>query len=240
VYIFKRYRELNGSLPRLGRELQATGFHFEAFDHEILAQLGAEQPHVSLQQKNGVYPCTSRDALKSETGNRQGLDAANRELARLYQAREDVSRKAERIAQEQTALQKTLSLHERVIADWYTMPFERQVTYLNLIVESVTIDEISPHICKLALTFKPPIVGTLTGYLMRSHGEPIKWRDEEKEAPLAKKDVLLPGSVRPSRLLQRANSVKIWARQSGSAPRFCTSRGLLAPLSDRLRLADGQ
>jgi hypothetical protein len=62
------------------------------------------------------------------------------------------------------------------------MPFERQVTYLNLIVESVTIDEISPHICKLALSFKPPIVGTLTGYLMRPHGEPIKWRDEEKEA----------------------------------------------------------
>ena len=57
-YLFKRYRELNGNLPRLGRELRATGFMFPAFD-------GVEKPCVALKFKNGGYPCYTRKALQS-------------------------------------------------------------------------------------------------------------------------------------------------------------------------------
>src|SRR6266487_2153137 len=66
VFIFKRYRQLNGNLPRLGRELQAQGFMFPAFDLEILRGLGVEKaPYVTLRYKHGGYPCHTREALIS-------------------------------------------------------------------------------------------------------------------------------------------------------------------------------
>ncbi|MGZ3616984.1 MAG: hypothetical protein ACXWOL_08995 [Ktedonobacteraceae bacterium] len=57
-FLFKRYRELNGNLPRLGRELRDTGFMFPAFD-------GVEKPCVALKFKNDGYPCYTRKALQS-------------------------------------------------------------------------------------------------------------------------------------------------------------------------------
>ena len=353
LFIYKRYRELNGNLPRLGRELQAQGFTFPAFDLELLRSLGVERaPYVTLKYKNGGYLCHTREALISiltntayigwlvygnvvfsteaheaivsrddfdyafsrlsstnldgtenenkpkhvrsrytsaqglvetlltcnghpcyamngtymvrelkgkwnsttlsvpittidtavatailgvlsaldqrhkqglsddlyqqlealsqekrsegvtldtalknvdaaikgyeldkvscrETGNRQGLDTANRELKNLYAAREDVLQKAAHAAKEQEDLQETLSLHQQVIADWYQMPFERQRRYASLIVASVTMEEVSPHVLKLVLTYKSPILCTLTGYVLREKCGLRTWTDEE-------------------------------------------------------------
>ncbi len=66
VFIFKRYRQLNGNLPRLGRELQATGFAFPEFDMALLRNMGVERkPYVTLRYKNAGYPCYTREALFS-------------------------------------------------------------------------------------------------------------------------------------------------------------------------------
>ncbi len=58
-YLYKRYRELDGNLPRLGRELVATGFYFPAFE-------GIKNiPHLSLTfdtEKNG-YVIKTRAGL---------------------------------------------------------------------------------------------------------------------------------------------------------------------------------
>lgn len=60
-YIFKRYRELGGNLPKLGRELRDTGFVFPAFSGLT------KPPHVSLQFDStmGGYVIKSRTALLS-------------------------------------------------------------------------------------------------------------------------------------------------------------------------------
>lgn len=114
-----------------------------------------------------------------ETGNKVGLDTANRELKNLYAAREDVLHKAAHAAKEQEELQETLSLHQQIIEGWYAMPFERQRRYASLIVGAVTMEEVSPHILKLVITYKPPIQCTLTGYVMRNNCGQHAWTDEE-------------------------------------------------------------
>jgi hypothetical protein len=114
-----------------------------------------------------------------ETGNRQGLDTANRALKDLYAAREDALPKTQRAAKEQADLQETLSLHEEVIENFWKWPIGRQQRYVSLIVESVTMEEVSPHVLKLAMTFKSPIDCTLTGYVLRSNSGQRKWTDEE-------------------------------------------------------------
>ncbi len=355
IFIFKRYRELGGNLPRLGRELQATGFSFPEFDMELLRTLGAERkPYVTLRYKNGGYPCYTREALLSiltnpaylgwycyagaiiskeshepivdrsdfdfafsrlspvnldgtpnvnkpkaerrynqyhglvetlltcngnpcyamynsymvreqigkwksatmsvaietidtavscvipgvlyaldkrhkqglsddlyqqievlaqekqaegvsldkalkniesairgweldkescrATGNIIGLNEANRQLKDLYAAREQVVAKAKQAAQEQTTLQTTMSLHQQIIKTWWELPFANQQRYVSLILQSVTMEEVGPHILKLVATFKSPIVATLTGYVLREHCGQHTWTDAENEA----------------------------------------------------------
>ncbi len=354
-YIYKRYKELNFNLPRLGRELQAQGFAFPEFDMEQLRKLGVERkPYVTLRYRNGGYPCYTREALLSiltnpayigwycyagaiisgeaheaivdradfeeafqtlspinldgsentnkpkikrrygqyrglveeiltcngnpcyamkygyevrekhgnwnwtsltvpvslidmaisgailgvlavleyrhvqgvvddlyqqietlaqekkaegvsliealktidnaikgweldkqscrETGNKQGLDEANRQLRNLYAAKEQVLEQAKHAAKEVEDLEETKSLHQQVIDNWFTMPFERQQRYVRLIIAGVTMEEVAPRILKLAVTFKPPIMGSLTGYVMRTNAGQHAWTGEEETA----------------------------------------------------------
>jgi hypothetical protein len=69
-----------------------------------------------------------------------------------------------------------------VIEDWYQMSFERQKRYVTLIVESVTMEEVSQHVLKLVLTYQPPIVCTLTGYVLREKCGLRAWTDEENQS----------------------------------------------------------
>lgn len=58
-WIFKRYRELGGNLPRLARECQHMNFSFPAFT-------GIDtKPHIALPLVDGCYRLRSRDALVS-------------------------------------------------------------------------------------------------------------------------------------------------------------------------------
>jgi len=117
-----------------------------------------------------------------DTGNKQGLDEANRQLKNLYAAREQVVEQSKHAEKEQNELRRTMSLHLKIMNDWFTMPFERRKLYTNLIVESVTMQEVAPHILKLILTFKPPIVGTITGYVLRENCGQHTWADAENDA----------------------------------------------------------
>lgn len=347
VYLYKRYRELNGNLARLGRELQATGFAFPAFG-------GVEKiPPVALKFKNGAYPCHSREALISiltnvayigwylfngvivskeahepivsmddflyaynrlspitldgtpnehkpplnrrytntpalveniltngenkcyamsttksyiaremvgkwnsttltvpiylldmavttailevvttidmrhhqglqdslyaqiqslvqekaaegtklstavenidlalkgweldkqscrDTGNKNGLDEANRQLKKLHDARAALVQKATDAERERTALEETQALHMHVASEWFTMPFERQQRFVTLLIQSLDMVQVSPHLLALTLVFKPPVGITLHGFLFRKHGERVAWTDAE-------------------------------------------------------------
>ncbi|MGZ3616983.1 MAG: hypothetical protein ACXWOL_08990 [Ktedonobacteraceae bacterium] len=116
-----------------------------------------------------------------ETGNKTGLDEANRELARLYQARADVIAKEKEALLEEEKIAETKSLHNQVIERWYQMPFELQQRFVRLIVKSVTMVEISPHILRMELTYKPPIGIMQTGYVLRKHGDKPPWLDAETQ-----------------------------------------------------------
>jgi hypothetical protein len=62
-WLYKRYRELGGNLPRLARECQNTQFSFPAFT-------GMEKlPHIALPFVDGCYRVKSRDALVSILSN---------------------------------------------------------------------------------------------------------------------------------------------------------------------------
>jgi hypothetical protein len=62
-WLFRRYRELGGSIPRLGREVRTMGLAFPAF------QGVAEKPHVALRFDGDGYPIKTRDALASILSN---------------------------------------------------------------------------------------------------------------------------------------------------------------------------
>jgi DNA invertase Pin-like site-specific DNA recombinase len=69
-WLFKRYRQLEGNLGRLGRELVSIDFHFPDFDREALRALGADIPHVALQHTTKGYRLQSRNGLISVLTNR--------------------------------------------------------------------------------------------------------------------------------------------------------------------------
>ena len=118
-------------------------------------------------------------ASSRETGNKQGLDEANRQLKRLYAAKDALVEKIKATKQEHAILAETQSLHRQAIEQWYDLDFERQQRFVALLVKRVELTEVTPHILKIALTFNQPIGCTITGYLWRFHGEHHAWTDEE-------------------------------------------------------------
>ena len=69
VWLFKRYKALNGNLSRLGRELVQANFHFPPFDKETLFRMGASIPHVALPLDDQGYRLSTRNALVSILSN---------------------------------------------------------------------------------------------------------------------------------------------------------------------------
>ncbi len=69
VWLFKRYKALNGNLGRLGRELERANFHFPPFDNAALFQMGATIPHVALPLDEQGYRLSTRRALVSILSN---------------------------------------------------------------------------------------------------------------------------------------------------------------------------
>lgn len=62
--IYRRFRELDGNLARLGRELRDTGFKFPAFSGEV-----EKIPYIGLKWDGSGYPIRSKSGLISVLTN---------------------------------------------------------------------------------------------------------------------------------------------------------------------------
>ena len=90
--------------------------------------------------------------------------------------------KEKEAAREEAAIAETKSLHNQVVERWYQMPFALQQRFVRLIVKSVNMVEVSPHILRMELAYKPPIGVMQTGYVLRKHGDKTPWLAEEVQA----------------------------------------------------------
>ena len=83
-WLFKRYRQLDGNLGRLGRELAIADFHRDA-----LRAIGADIPHIGLRHDAQGYRLQSRDGLTGVLTNRAYLGwyvyNATSEESRVFQ-----------------------------------------------------------------------------------------------------------------------------------------------------------
>lgn len=88
-WLFKRYRQLNGNLGRLGRELVAADFHFPDFDRDALRAMGADVPHVGLIHDAKGYRLYIRNGIIGILTNRAYLGwyvyEAKSEESRVFQ-----------------------------------------------------------------------------------------------------------------------------------------------------------
>ena len=152
------------------------------------------QKQVQEKQAEGVASVTALanidNAIKGweldkqscrETGNKQGLDEANRQLKNLYTTREHEVQRAKEAEKECAELQETQALHRMIYKQWDTLSFERQKRFVHLLIERVDLQEVSPHVVQLDITFKPPIAGTMQGFVWREDGGNKKWSDHENK-----------------------------------------------------------
>jgi DNA invertase Pin-like site-specific DNA recombinase len=115
-----------------------------------------------------------------ETGNKAGLDEANRQLARLYADKTAMQDKARFAHKEQAELAECRSLHQQAVQRWDSLKYEKQRRFIKLIVAHANITKASPHILRLDISLKPPLNTTMTGYLYRKYGNKQAWTEEEK------------------------------------------------------------
>ncbi len=115
-----------------------------------------------------------------ETGNKAGLDEANKQLALLYAAKQALQMKASRAEIEQAEIAECRSLHQQAVNRWDSLKFEKQRRFVKLIVAHANITEVSPHILRLDITLNQPLHATMTGYLYRQRGSREGWSEEEK------------------------------------------------------------
>jgi hypothetical protein len=102
------------------------------------------QKQVQQKQAEGVASVTALanidNAIKGweldkqscrETGNKQGLDEANRQLKNLYAAREHEVQRVKEAEKECAELQEAQALHRMIYKQWDTLSFERQKRFVH-------------------------------------------------------------------------------------------------------------
>ncbi len=131
-----------------------------------------------------------------EQGNKQGLDEANRRLKGLYTERDRLQSKGKKVESERQEIVKTRSLLRQAEANWNAMEFENKQRFVKLLVETINIQDVTPHILKIDILLKAPFSATMTGHMYRYHPGKPAWTDEEIDAlkvlyPCADRAVIL-------------------------------------------------
>jgi hypothetical protein len=116
-----------------------------------------------------------------ETGNKHGLDEANKQIKKLYDARLAIEAKAQEATAEAEDVAECQSLHAQAVHDWNSLKFEKQKRFVRLIVQQANITTVAPHMLQLEVTLHPIIKATLVGYMYRAKGSQSVWSDEEVE-----------------------------------------------------------
>ena len=119
---------------------------------------------------------------------------------------------------EEAAIAETKTLHNQVVERWYEMPFELQQRFIRLIVKSVNMVEVSPHILRMELTYKQPIGVMQTGYILRKHGDKPPWLDAETQAirdlyPQADRAVILKAIPKRTWLSIRQQAISMGVKR---------------------------
>lgn len=118
-----------------------------------------------------------------DTGNKTGLDEANRQLKILYDAQSVLLAQVQVTKREKEALQKAKTLHKRAVDDWASLAMQQQQSFIKLLVPYANMVELSPHIIRLDILLRNPFIFThLTGYLYRQDGACAKWTPDEEAA----------------------------------------------------------
>ncbi len=115
-----------------------------------------------------------------ETGNKAGLDEANRQLKRLYADRAALETKAKAAGHEQEELAETQSLLQQAINDWNALPFEKQKRFVRMLVSSANITKVSPRIVKIDVSLRY-LDCVMTGYAYLDTLGRSKFTGEELE-----------------------------------------------------------
>lgn len=166
--------------------------HHEGLQDVLHAQLTALQQE-NTEESNTIDTALSNvdkaiagweldKASSREQGNKKGLDDANRRLAELYRTRDSLIEKAKITDTEKQEIVKTKSLLDQAVAGWDAMRFESKQQFVRVLIEKVNIEDVAPHILKIAIHFKAPFSTVMTGHLWRRKGSKPGWSTEENTA----------------------------------------------------------
>ena len=128
---------------------------------------------------NGIRGWELDKQSSRETGNKAGLDEANKQLVLLASQRASVVEEMERAAKDDTVLAECADLMERVMTGWTCLACDHQRRLAKLLIIEADIRETSPHILRLTLSLGVPINRKLAVYFYRARGAHPAWTDAE-------------------------------------------------------------
>jgi DNA invertase Pin-like site-specific DNA recombinase len=164
-----------------------------------------------------------------------GVTEATRELKSLHATKALVKEKAVHVGQEQQQLAKTKSLIEQAVDDWESMLFADKKLLVQLMVQSANMEMIAPHMIKVTVTLKSPLVGCMVGYFFRKCGHKLLYTPEE----LATLAALYPAADRA--VILQALPVRTWisiVQQAGEMGISRTTRLNTSGIDETLSYAD--
>lgn len=122
-------------------------------------------------------------AVAEEEDNEEEYRVQVRKLKQLNETYKDLVAKSKQAENEKGEAEECEDLIECVLNDWKGLKFNKQLRFVNLVTESVTISSASPHFIKMEIAFKPLLDCNVIGYVYRRKGEHgNKWDEDELKA----------------------------------------------------------
>ena len=126
-----------------------------------------------------------------------------REQKQLLQTQTELEKKLKQTKTSQDTIEKTQTLLERARNNWKGLSFQQQKEFVNLVVDKVVGEELSPHWFKLTIYWNAPYGMVDTGYIWRQDGGADIWTEKDKDTfrslyPVSGWDALLDAFPRRS------------------------------------------
>ena len=128
---------------------------------------------------NGIRGWELDKQSSRDTGNKAGLDEANKQLVILASQRAAVVEEMERASKDDAVLAECADLMERVRAGWTCLEYDHQRRLAKLVILKADLREAAPHILCLTLALGVPISRKLAIYFYRARGSHPAWTDAE-------------------------------------------------------------
>jgi len=173
-------RVLLAELERLHKQGLEDDLHQKLLDAQIEK---AEQEDTYTKDlakiDKGIREATLDKKVALEEEYEPGVREATKRLKRLHADKEALEAKRQQADSEQEGLKECLSLLDLALTGWDKLKFGIKRRFIQLMVKTVNVREIAPHIVEMVIELRPPFAYSLECRIYRHRGSKPPWTDME-------------------------------------------------------------